>query len=209
MHYANLGKDTERDLAFYRQVARLHMEGINQGFLPQLGIEFMTLLYDAIDHSPTSVLLAETDRGRVIGFVSGSASMKSIYIQLLRNPFRLFFTVLPSLFRPRRLRRIYEIIMYSRQKHVEELPTLPVFELLSIVVAPDARGTGCADRLYKRLLGYCEDKQIEGFKIVVGSALKPAHSFYQRMGAVPTSCTEVHVGEKSVVYTHMRNTNQL
>lgn len=197
-----------KDLAFYRQVARLHMDGINQGFLPQLGLGFMTLLYDAIDHCPSSVLLTENDRGQVIGFVSGAASMKPIYRQLLRKPFRLFAVLLPSLVRLRRLKRIYEILRYSRQGHNDSDVALPAFELLSIVVAPAARGTGCAERLYQGLAEYCERESLDGFKIVVGDALAPAHRFYQRMEATPAGRIEVHAGEGSVIYVHRIATKQ-
>ena len=191
-----------RDLAIYRQVACLHMDGINQGFLPQLGLGFMTLLYEAIDHCPSSVLLTEINKGQVVGFVSGTASMKPIYKQLLRKPAHLIVALMPSLVRPRRLKRIFEILRYSRQANNENTAEPPAFELLSIVVAPTARGTGCADRLYGGLIEYCERESIDGFKIVVGDALAPAQRFYQRIGAKPAGRVEVHAGEGSVIYVH-------
>lgn len=193
----------KRDMTDYRQIARLHIEGINQGFLPQLGLRFMALLYDAIDHAPSSVLLTESDKGRIVGFVSGTASMKAIYYQLLRKPLQLLIALLPSLASPRRLKRIYEIWRYTRRspEHTQ-LASLPVFELLSIVVAPAARGTGCADRLYLGLVEYCEQKKIAEFKIIVGDDLTQAHRFYRRMGATRVGQTEVHAGQKSAVYIH-------
>lgn len=191
-----------RDLSFYRQIARLHMEGINQGFLPQLGLGFMTLLYEAIDRSPDAVLLVEQQGDRVLGFVSGAASMKPIYKQLLRKNIHLIAVLTPSLVRPARLKRIFEILRYSRSGHHQDVPALPTFELLSIVVSPEARGTGCADKLYKKLIQYCEARDIEAFKIIVGDALVPAHKFYQRMGAIAAARIEVHKGEGSVVYVH-------
>lgn len=191
-----------RDKHFYQQVARLHISGINQGFLPQLGLGFMILLYEAIDDCPSSVLLAECVEGKVLGFVSGTISMKPIYRRLMCKPIQLFVSLLPSLVRPRRLKRIFEILHYSRQSHSQELASLPAFELLSIVVAPVARGTGCADRLYRNLILYCKSKDIADFKIVVGDALAPAHNFYKRMGAVSVGRIEVHSGEDSVIYVH-------
>lgn len=198
----NINTHYKRDLAYYRQVARLHMDGINQGFLPQLGLGFMTLLYEAIDNCPTSILLTETTNEQVIGFVSGAASMKPIYKQLLRKSLSLIVVLLPSLIKPRRLKRIYEILCYSRQAHDENTAQLPMFELLSIVVAPAARGTGCADRLYQSLVEYCECESIDGFKIIVGDGLAPAHRFYKRMGATSAGRIEIHAGEGSVIYVH-------
>lgn len=199
---SRLASEPIHDWNFYRQVARLHMSGINQGFLPQLGLGFMTLLYESIDACPSSVLLTDCVDGNVVGFVSGTSSMKPIYRQLMYKPIHLFLSLLPSLVRPRRLKRIYEILRYSRESHSQHIEDIPDFELLSIVVAPAARGTGCADRLYQDLIMYCRSKDILNFKIVVGDALLPAHSFYKRMGALAAGRVEVHFGEGSVVYIH-------
>lgn len=189
-----------RNQAFYRQVARLHMEGINQGFLPQLGLGFMLLLYEALDHCEQSVLIVEQQGGKLIGFVSGAAGMRPVYRQLMRRPFHLMVALAPSLLRPARLKRIYEIVRYSRASNHDTQPDMPAFELLSIAVDPVARGTGCADSLYRQLEDYCRLQGFDGFKIVVGDALAPAHRFYQRMGAVSVGRIEVHEGEGSVVY---------
>ena len=191
------------DMGLYRQVARLHMDGINRGFLPQLGQGFMALLYEAIDRCQASVLIVEVENAKVIGFVSGAGSMKPIYRQLLRKPFHLLVALLPSLIRPQRLKRIYEILRYSSRTNNGEVMTLPEFELLSIVVAPAARGTGCSEHLYKKLIEHCDQQQIEAFKIIVGDALAPAHRFYQRMGAQPAGRVEVHAGERSVIYVQV------
>ncbi|WP_419177019.1 N-acetyltransferase family protein [Desulfosediminicola sp.] len=197
---SNVPSYSSRDKAFYRQVALLHMKGINRGFLPQLGQGFMTLLYEAIDGCNASVLIVEIENNEVIGFVSGAASMKPLYRQLLCKPLLLLMTLLPSLIRPQRLKRIYEILRYSSSANIDEELTLPEFELLSIVVAPAARGTGCSGRLYQKMIEYCEQQQIETFKIIVGDALAPAHRFYQRMGAKPLGRIEVHAGKGSVIY---------
>ncbi len=190
----------QRDLSFYRQIALLHIEGIDRGFLRQLGVGFLSLLYEAIDHSPSSVLIADVNDGRVAGFVSGAFSMKPLYNSLLRQPFRLIFALMPSLIVPKRLKRIVEILHYSRKAHVFSEANLPTFELLSIVVSSEFRGTGCAQRLYRALEEYCRHNRISAFKIVVGDELLPAHRFYQRMGAVAVGRTEVHRGEGSVIY---------
>jgi len=200
---SNASSISTRDMAFYRQVARLHMDGINRGFLPQLGQGFMTLLYESIDRCQASVLIVEVENAKVIGFVSGAARMKPIYRQLLRKPFHLLVALLPSLIRPQRLKRIYEILRYSSSTNINVALTLPEFELLSIVVTPAARGTGCSEHLYQKLIEYCEQQQIEAFKIIVGDALAPAHRFYQRMGAHPAGRVEVHAGEGSVVYAQV------
>lgn len=191
---------TVRGLDFYKQVARLHMDGIDRGFLRQLGPAFLTLMYDAIDRCPGSVLITEEQDGVVVGFISGAASLKPVYKYLLMRPLHLAFALVPSLLRPSRVKRIWEILRYSRQTHAGSDAELPEFELLSIVVATSHRGSGCAERLYRALEQHCQQNHVPAFKIVVGDALEPAHRFYKRMGAVASGRTEVHQGEGSVVY---------
>lgn len=185
-----------RDL--YQQVARLHIDNINQGFLATLGIGFVSLMYQAIDEAHDSVLLVEERDGCVAGFVSGGCGMGAIYKRMLHFPFRVGCTLLPSLLRPRRLLRILEILRYSRG-HI--LPAdLPDAELLSIAVDPACRGQQVAEQLYRRLEDHFRGAGIASFRIIVGEPLAPAHRFYQRMGAIALGTVEVHEGERSIVY---------
>jgi len=126
----------------YRQVAALHANCIDQGFLATLGIRVLSLMYQAIDESPEGVLLVEEKDGRVQGFVSGGNGMGPIYRRMLRHPLRLGWSLMPALFKPRALARIYDILRYGRSR--EENVPFPDAELLSIAVAPEARGSGTA-----------------------------------------------------------------
>jgi ribosomal protein S18 acetylase RimI-like enzyme len=182
----------------YRQVAAMHAANIDQGFLSTLGEPFLEQIYRAIDAAPSGVLIVEERDGVVMGFVSGGEGMREVYRQMLRRPLALGLSLLPSLFRPARLRRILEILRYGQGKHGQE--ALPQAELLSIAVATEARGQGIADALYRRFVRHCRSRGIGGFRIVVGDALAPAHRFYRRMGARPVSRVEIHAGEGSVVY---------
>lgn len=185
----------------YRQVARLHLENINQGFLATLGEGFLALMYRAIDESSASVLLVDVEDDRVVGFVSGGRGMGPIYRRMLRSPVELGMTLLPSLVRPGRLWRIAEILRYSGRGG-DSTGQLPAAELLSIAMDPAWRGGERAARLYRRLEGYFRDHGDAAFKITVGAALAPAHRFYRRMGAMPACTIEVHAGEPSTVYVH-------
>ena len=186
---------TKPDL--YRSVAELHIKNINQGFLSTLGTGFVALMYQAIDECDDSVLLVRHVNGTVVGFVAGSSGMGPIYRRMLRHWVRLFWTLLPSVFSYRRIRRIVEILRYSRSSVGD---TLPVAELLSIAVDPLFRGQGHAERLYGELSENFRLQGVSAFKIVVGSALEPAQKFYKRMGAHVAAQVTVHDGAASVVY---------
>jgi len=107
------------------------------------------------------------------------------------------------LLNPRKIWRIIEILLHSRGK--ANLFGMPGYELLSIAVLKDYRGQGVADKLYARLAGYFCARSAYGFLIAIGEGLKPAHSFYVRMGARSVKEILVHGSEKSVVYVHDLN----
>lgn len=184
--------------ARYQQVARLHIECIDQGFLPQLGEAFLALMYQAIDESRDGVLLVELENSCVVGFVSGCMRMRSIYSRMLRHPIRLVCALGPSLARPRRIKRIVEILRYGGSDTAAS--QLPAAELLSIAVDGSFRGQGYASKLYHRLESRFSSLGVTAFKITVGESLLPAHKFYRRMGAVSAAETQVHAGERSTVY---------
>lgn len=183
----------------YREVAQLHIDCINQGFLPTLGAAFLTLMYECLDRHPNALLLTCEREGRVVGFVTSATSLRGVYLQMLRHPWRLLSSLAPSLIRPRRLLRILEIVRYGMLAPRADAG-LPRTELLSLAVSPEWRGKGCAEELYQRLQASLRQRGETPFKIVVGAPLAPAHRFYQRMGAVAAAEIEVHQGEPSTIY---------
>jgi ribosomal protein S18 acetylase RimI-like enzyme len=185
-------------LRVYREVARLHRDNLDQGFLATLGERFLALMYRAIDETAGAALLVEERDGQVLGFVSGARGMRAIYRRMLSHPVELALALLPSLLRPARVWRILEILRYGGK--ADAIADLPPDELLSIAVSPLARGSGVAERLYQRLQAHFRERGVAVFRITVGDALEPAHRFYRRMGARPVGRVEVHRGQGSVVY---------
>ncbi len=183
----------------YQQVAMLHMDYLNTGFLSSLGEKFLALMYMAIDQDADSVLLVERNRSKVSGFITGTCSMRRIYWQMLKHPVALMISLFPTLLHMAFYKRCFEIIKYSA-KGIEGLPEQ---ELLSIVVSPQYRGQKVSDKLYLRLCDEFRMLNVKAFKILVGKDLKAAHSFYQRLGAKYAENVELHKGQNSVVYVQM------
>ena len=100
----------------YREIARLHIECIEDGFLPTLGEAFLALLYEAIDVDPNNALIVESKNGKVIGFVAGGSGMRSIYYQMLKRWPRLFHSLVFSLLNPCKLKKIFEVIFNNSKK---------------------------------------------------------------------------------------------
>lgn len=191
----------------YRQVAKLHIIGINQGFLRMLGEDFLALLYEAIDTCPNGILLTEIQNDQVIGFVAGADGLKPIYRQMLRCWPRLTLALAPVFLSPRKIWRIIEIMRHSFRANKEEFiagkAKIPSFELLSIAISPNERRRGIAQRLYRRLIVHAREIEAHSFRIVVGDDLMVANQFYTSMGALPIGQISVHGEDKSTVYVQL------
>ncbi len=183
--------------ADYRQVAELHSAAIDQGFLSQLGPNFLSLLYEVIDKSPTSILIISKENGLVRGFVCGTVGLGPVYRSLLRRLPSLALALLPLIASPKKILRVFEIL-----RHISKTPEedLPLAELLSIAVTPAVRGSRLATQLYEGLRKAFGDMGIPEFRIVVGKTLGPAQAFYRKMGAMPRAEIAVHGGAVSTVF---------
>src|SRR5690606_10447029 len=117
---------------------------------------------------------------------SGGSGMGPIYKLMLRRPLQLAISLLPSLFSPKRVKRILEVLSYGHS-----IDGAPEAELLSIAVDPAFRGQGISDALYCALVVQFRNRGVQSFRITVGDKLSAAHRFYQRMGAEPSFETQV------------------
>ena len=186
-----------RCLSDYRQIASIHLSCIDQGFLSSLGHSFLTLLYECIDLDKNSILIIEKN-DNVLGFVAGGKSMKTIYLQMLRQFPRLCLVLIPSILNPFKLFKIFEIVCFGKSKQLGT--SIPQAELLSIAVIDEQRGKGLAQKLYNSLALHFTMQGESEFSIVVGDSLKRAHGFYTKMGAQRLDVVSIHKGQTSTIY---------
>lgn len=179
-------------------VARLHCDYINQGFLATLGVPFLTLLYKAIDKDKDSVLIVNKKGDDVIGFVTGTNGLGRIYKQLLMQPHLLIYSLKESLVSPKKVYKILEVLLMNKSE--KTFNDLPDQELLSIVVSSNHQGGGHAENLFNALCNNFKVRGEKGFKIIVGISLDRAHAFYKKMGSIPIKKIQVHKGFDSIVY---------
>jgi ribosomal protein S18 acetylase RimI-like enzyme len=135
------------------------------------------------------VIVAVDDDGTVLGFVSGTASVRNCYRSVVsRSGFELFGTVLPSLARPVVWRRIFETLSYplrlGKGHETADTDNSPVqAELLSIAVDRAGRGRGIGRALVTALDEFFVTRGIDDIYRVVTDASDPSsNGFYQRTG---------------------------
>ncbi|NKB31983.1 MAG: GNAT family N-acetyltransferase [Pseudomonadales bacterium] len=181
----------------YRDVANLHIRSMQHGFLPSLGENFLALLYRSIDESDHGILITHYEEGSLLGFVSGTTSMRSIYRSIFRSPWKLLNSLFPVLFSYSKLVKIFEIFRHTKSNRRQSLPDA---ELLSISVEANAKGSGVASSLYKQLIREFETRRVKEFVIVVGQQLDRANAFYKKMGATNEDFISVHRSSHSLIY---------
>jgi glycosyltransferase involved in cell wall biosynthesis/ribosomal protein S18 acetylase RimI-like enzyme len=161
------------------ELARLHMQGLPDAFLPKLGGRFMRRLYRALVEDPESVTFVALEGNRIVGFAAGVLSVGRFYRRfLVHHGVAACAVAFPRLLRPSVLIGAYETLRYPSTKTSGGSDA----ELLSIVVSGRSRkrglGRALADRVVRRLaaLGAPE------VRVVVGTQNDEAVRFYERIG---------------------------
>lgn len=164
-----------------RQVARLHIDSIQQGFLSALGEDFVTALYETLAVSTESFgYVAVTEDGGVVGFVSFTTNLRRLYRSVLRKRGLTFTTLLiRKVCSFSVLKRILETLFYP--KRIARL-RLPEAELLSTGVSEQWRGRKIAQRLIERGFQECAARGIERIKVLVADFNDVANHLYRKTG---------------------------
>ena len=98
-----------------KAIAVLHCQSINLGFLSQLGGGFLFYLYKSLSECDGSILIIAKYEDDIVGFVSGSVGLRSVYKHLVGHYFiRATLALAPNIFSLSTLKRIAETLFYSK-----------------------------------------------------------------------------------------------
>jgi ribosomal protein S18 acetylase RimI-like enzyme len=183
-----------------RQIAKIHRKEINQGFLSQLGENFLSKLYEAMILSKNAFVVVAKENNQVIGFVSGCPNVKYFY----KNFFKKYFfpsliALLPKLFNVSIFKKILETLKYPSKEKKQKLPEA---ELLTIATLKEFHGQGTAQKLFERFILEMKNRDVQEFKVVVGENLPRAITFYEKMGFEFHSPVSIHKNQASRVYVY-------
>ena len=163
-----------------REVAKLHVAGIHTGFISSLGVDFVTVLYEAIATSKQGFGFAALKKDRVVGFASFATDVNALYQSIIfRNALKFAFTLSRRMFSLLTAKAVFETLFYP--KRIKKM-NLPSAELLSIVVSPAARVKGLATELTCAGFAECAKKRIGKVKVLVGTDNVAANKLYLRCG---------------------------
>jgi hypothetical protein len=180
----------------YQDAASLHIASMPTGFLPTLGLNFLSLMYRCIDEAASTILITKYKDDQLVGFVTGSVGKENLYRLMLSHPFLLVFSLLPVVFSVKKVRKIVSILSHTSGS---VRASYPASELLTICVNSSFRRQGIADELYFKLCNDFKSKSVNEFVIIVGKALD-ANQFYINQGAGIVAELQVHAGADSNVF---------
>src|SRR5581483_8696334 len=140
---------TARDAA---AAARLHATTITEGFLPKLGVAFLTRLYARIVRDPRSFLLVVDGADGLAGMIAGTEDVGALYRAFARRDgWRAAIVAAPRLVR--HAPSVVETWRYGGGGHggSRDEADLPPAEWVAVSVAPRARGQGVGRALGRAL----------------------------------------------------------
>jgi ribosomal protein S18 acetylase RimI-like enzyme len=179
--------------------ADLHVAEISDGFLSSLGRPFLTRLYRRVLREPGSFLLVAESDGNAIGFIAGAEDVGALYRAFIRHDgVPATIAALPKIVRS--WRRVWETLRYPAGGHEDAAP-LPAAELLSVAVAPAARGRGVGRLLVQAFTTELTRRRVAGARVVVGADNEAAIRLYEQCGFAKVARIEVHRGTPSQVLT--------
>jgi ribosomal protein S18 acetylase RimI-like enzyme len=162
------------------QVAGLHIEGIRTGFISSLGVDFVTVLYEAIAESNTSFGFVAEENNKILGFAAFTTNINKLYKSvILKKGLRFAFLLAGKVFSLQQIRKVFETLFYPGRVKKMDLPSA---ELLSIVVATESQGRGLGSQLLRKGLAECAKRGIGKVKVLVSSDNKPANKLYLKFG---------------------------
>jgi ribosomal protein S18 acetylase RimI-like enzyme len=176
-------------------IARLHLHGLEDGFLTSLGPRFLAGLYRAMISSPHAVVLVARDGSEVIGFAAGAVSPGAFWRDFIRRRFLGIGAALAvRAIRPTVARGILEVARHIK----EERASGP--ELLSIVVGPSSRRGGLGSHLVMKMEEELRQRGCQKVAVAVRSDNRWARDFFARLGFHALGQVEVHQGQPSLRY---------
>jgi len=185
------------------EIANLHLQTINDGFLAKLGHGFLKSLYVFLIRA--ELVLVYKEEKNICGFVSCSFSSKGIMKHFLySSPAGILRVAVAFLKNPKLLKPLFETFQAPAKSHSNNNPTtkinIPKTELLSISVSPLAQQGGIGTQLVNALEKELLKNDIHHYKVVAGLKLEGANRFYLKNGFILAKQITIHGHELSNVY---------
>jgi ribosomal protein S18 acetylase RimI-like enzyme len=167
-------------------LARLHAERVAEGFLPSLGLPFLTRLYRRIARSPRSCAFVVADESGIVAFAAGATSVGALYRDfIVRDGVVAGFAAAPRMLRS--WRRVIETLRYPAAT-----TDLPAAEVLAVATSDAATGRGYGRAVVDAVTAELARRGSSSVKVTVGTENSTAIAMYERCGFRRAARVHVH-----------------
>lgn len=183
-----------------REVARIRFEIQEWGFLPSLGVNFLTELLKGTCESKWGLGIACLDKkGEIAGFVFATTDLKKYYrdILLRRGALMVFFAFLKLLQKPDLIHGIIQYLVYPDKMSRDTIKA----EWLTMVVREEYRNKRIGNILTSSLIEEFRKRGIKQFKSTVASKNEISCRIHDRYGFKFMRTFKLH-GEEINVYKY-------
>lgn len=164
-------------------VGRLHLESFPGFFLSFLGHSFLRQLYTGVLNDNSGIAFVSEIKGRLTGFVAGTAQPAGFYRRLLTGSWWRFAiaSLPPILRRPTIIPRLFRALTMPSRATSGERRGL----LMSVAVLPAAQGSGVGCKLVRRFLDEAKQRGLNSVELTTDKMNNDgANRFYQNLGFV-------------------------
>jgi len=191
---------------YFLECAKIHSKEIPEGFLPTLGVNFLSSLYEAFSKSKHSFLLLAIKDSRVVGFIAVSLHTKLFFKQYLwTQSYKNFYKIPISVFGKVFIKKIVEVLRYPFEENIKEHDFVSNSEVFNFCVDVSVQGQGIGKLLFSKAVDQLDNSKVRVLKIVTGQKQIGAQKFYYRSGAILSHKIIVHKGEESMVFKYKVN----
>lgn len=181
-------------------LARLMTDAISWGRLGELGPRFVGLLHQHMIGTRHGIcIVAEVD-GAVVGYIAAATDVRRFYREfLLTHGVRAAWTLLPSIWRPKRLATILRGSTHMTGAPEDDPPA----EMLSFAVQPGLGTRGIGTRLFDAAIDALRARQVRAVKFgTVDVNNEVGNTFYQKRGCTLVRTVPFHRDSAVNVYVY-------
>ena len=200
------GKSLKPSHEYFLECAKIHSKEIPEGFLPTLGLSFLSSLYEFFSKSKYSLLLLAVEDSKVVGFIVISLHTKLFFKQYLwTQSYKNFYKIPFSIFGKMFIVKTIEVLKYPFKSKKTKADFVSNSEIFNFCVDSSVQGRGVGQLLFSRAVNELENSKVKVLKIVTGQKQISAQKFYYKSGAIFSHKVMVHKGEESMVFKYEIN----
>ena len=200
------GRSLRQDHEYFLECAKIHYKEIPNGFLPSLGIPFLSSLYQFFSKSKYSSLLIAVENYTVVGFIAISLNTKLLFKEYLwKESYKNLHKILISKLGIITILKIIEVLKYPFKSKKKKNDFISNSEILNFCVVSSMQGRGVGQLLFSEAVKELDNNKIKILKIVTGQNQISAQKFYDKCGAIFSHKIVIHDKKYSDVYKYKIN----